>query len=513
MGFFQAVTDFFQSIFMSSSPEVKKRTELHKIENELKALPFQIYKNGMLQPNFAELFRILYENTKPIDDILASTINSENVHRAKLFESQLIITGFSPDTQEKIGKLSYESRKKAVVDSDLPINKVLDSQKHTMESILRQIKTPEFAKIDQTISRLKQLADICRFNYVSVIKVFDSNFDGITSSSFGNVHPALPEQAEPALMDFYYIIGNFELDTAEARAIIALKQLSSGNEVPEKKQQEILHNIKKVICLGKKDPKPVLDTTAYQSNSLKNFIEGFQGKFASDSERIKSEIKDYTVSFEIKELFNDEPILELKTYNAETNSLLRKNTPFSFVWITPLQVIKTFMATYMTEPVMNVLNNIVIDGFFNNSDYKTQFSSIVYAVNEIKQNLSDFENSFDREKKNDAAELTGLIQDSKRDSDFLKKVGVMVDNINDQAHKLVQECSSNFFDLYREIGELIVDAKKSKSDIVSNIKVLLSSTRNRDGSGIIEQQHGNWKLFLKIMKNYAIIGDIEHDHE
>ena len=89
----------------------------------------------------------------------------------------------------------------------------------------------------------------------------------------------------------------------------------------------------------------------------------------------------------------------------------------------------------------------------------------------------------------------------------------MVDNINEQAHKLVQECSSNFFDLYREIGELIVDAKKSKSDIVSNIKVLLSSTRNRDGSGVIEQQHGNWKLFLKIMKNYAIIGDIEHDHE
>ena len=529
MGFLQAVTDFFQSIFMSSSPEVKKRTELHKIENELKALPFQIYKNGMLQPNFAELFRILYENTKPIDDILASTINSENVHRAKLFESQLIVTGFSPDTQEKIGKLSYESRKKAVVDSDLPINKVLDSQKHTMESILRQIKTPEFAKIDQTISRLKQLADICRFNYVSIIKVFDSNFDGITSSSFGNVHPALPEQAEPALMDFYYIIGNFELDTAEARAIIALKQLSSGNEVPEKKQQEILQNlrkinsvftkyltadvIRKVICLGKKDPKPVLDTTAYQSNSLKSFIEGFQGKFASDSERIKGEIKDYTVSFEIKELFNDEPILELKTYNAETNSLLRKNTPFSFVWITPLQVIKTFMATYMTEPVMNVLNNIVIEGFFNNSDYKTQFSSIVYAVNEINQNISDFEDSFDREKKNDAAELTGLIQDSKRDSDFLKKVGVMVDNINEQAHKLVQECSSNFFDLYREIGELIVDAKKSKSDIVSNIKVLLSSTRNRDGSGVIEQQHGNWKLFLKIMKNYAIIGDIEHDHE
>ena len=30
---------------------------------------------------------------------------------------------------------------------------------------------------------------------------------------------------------------------------------------------------------------------------------------------------------------------------------------------------------------------------------------------------------------------------------------------------------------------------------------------------MIEQQQENWKLFLKIMKNYAIIGEIEKDHD
>ena len=41
----------------------------------------------------------------------------------------------------------------------------------------------------------------------------------------------------------------------------------------------------------------------------------------------------------------------------------------------------------------------------------------------------------------------------------------------------------------------------------------MSSTRNRDGSGILEQQYEQWKTFLKIMKNYAIIGDIEKNHD
>ena len=89
----------------------------------------------------------------------------------------------------------------------------------------------------------------------------------------------------------------------------------------------------------------------------------------------------------------------------------------------------------------------------------------------------------------------------------------MVDNINNQAHKLIQETSKILYELYVQIGELIVDSKKSKSDMVSNIKVLLSSARNHDGAGMMEQQYDNWKLFLKIMKNYAIIGDIEKSHE
>lgn len=529
MGLIQAITEFFQSIFMSSSPEVKKKAELRKIETAIKALPSQIYKNGQLQPNFAELFRVLYESTKPIDDIFAATLRSENAQRAKLFEGELVVTGFSIDTQNKLEELSYESRKNAVIDSELPINRVIESQKHSMDSIIRQLNAPEFSKIDDTISRLRQLADICRYNYVDVIHIFDPGFDGITTSNFSAVHAAPPEKLAQPLMDLYYILGNFVLDNAEARAILALKQLSTGHEPSEEEKQEILQHLRKInsvfskyltfdtikniICLARGDPSLSFDTATYKSNSLKTFMETFQNKFNSDSERIKGEIKDYTVSFEIKELFGEQVIQELRTYNAEMNETIRNNSPFSFTWITPMQVLKTFMTVFMTEPVMNVINNIVIEGFFNNAEYKTKFSTVVYAVNEIMQNIQNFEHSFEREQKNDSAELTGLIGDSKHDPGFLKKVGEMVDSINEQAHVIVQNSSKALYELYLHVGEFLTDAKKSKSDLISNIKVLLFSTRNKEGSGAIEQQYEKWELFLKIMKNYAIIGDLGKSHE
>lgn len=171
------------------------------------------------------------------------------------------------------------------------------------------------------------------------------------------------------------------------------------------------------------------------------------------------------------------------------------------------------MSTFITASVKSVLDNIVIEGFFNNQSYKADFSSTIYAVSEIDTLIEEFEKTFERGGKNDTAELRGLVRDSRTNADFLKKVGSMVDNINNQAHKLIQETSKVLYDLYMQMGELIVDSKKSKSDMVSNIKVLLTSARNHDGAGMIEQQYENWKLFLKIMKNYAIIGDIEKRHE
>jgi hypothetical protein len=137
----------------------------------------------------------------------------------------------------------------------------------------------------------------------------------------------------------------------------------------------------------------------------------------------------------------------------------------------------------------------------------------VYACNDIMARLEEFELSFERGKQNDMANIVGLIEDSKRDASFLKQLGTLIDSINNQAHDIIQTESRNIFVLYKQVGELIVDAKKSKPALIQNVKVLMSSTRNRDGSGTLEQQHPAWRTFLRIMKNYAIIGELEDDNQ
>lgn len=527
MSFIQAVTEFFESIFNSSSPEVRKRMELRKIEGELRNHPHSIYKNECLTPNFAELFRILYEITKPISDILDATITSGNAQHDGIFEYQLILTGFSDETQRKLEELSYEARKVEVEESD-NISKTFEMQKRSFETLLKQVNTPEFRKIDETMARARQLADICRYNYVNVIHSFDSDFDGISANSLTNPRDIRPEVISTYLQDLYYLTANLSLNNSVVRAVVALSQLRKGSNLSQTEIDAISSNIKKIssiltkiinpdvlrqiICVAKKDPAFKPKVASYTATAVRKFLDYTQGRFSSDEDRIKTEIKDYTISFELKELFGEVPLLQLKTYNSDMNNLIRACSPYSFAWITPIQTMKTFFNMYYSDSVKNVLNNIVIEGFFNDPSYKSDFSSAVYACEEMSKRLEEFELSFERGNKNDAAQIVGLIEDIKRDSSFQKQLGTLIEGINNQAHTFIQTESKNVFTLYKQISELVIDSKKSKPALISNIKVLMSSARNRDGSGALEQQLGAWKTFLKVMKNYAIIGELDNDN-
>ena len=70
MSFLQKLINLIQSLFQSSSPESQQRQVVKKIEAELRNIAPNLYKNGLIQVNFAETLRVLFDNTKVISDIL-----------------------------------------------------------------------------------------------------------------------------------------------------------------------------------------------------------------------------------------------------------------------------------------------------------------------------------------------------------------------------------------------------------------------------------------------------------
>ena len=525
MGFLQSIIEFLESIFKSNSPEVRRRIEIRKLEAEVKAFQPVIYKNNLFTPNFGEIFRVMYENTKPLGDILMDTICSEDVQRALLFEQQLLLTGFSVENQEKLEGLTYDNRKQEVLHSSQPMNDVLRVQRQRLESLAKELSTPGFLKIDEIIASLHQLADICRYNYMSVIHTFDPEYFGFNPAYTPSFQPAIPETIAGSLQDFYYITAHQSLTSSTIRALCALDELRKGRPLTSEETKQINtyfrkinailtrilnpEMLKKLICIAKKDPEATPQSANYKPASRQKYATYIEEKFVADEKKLKIEIKDITISAEIQKLFASKPLEQLEGYNNDNNANLQQNTSASFAWITPMQVVKTFVKYYLNEPIMALLNDIVIEGFFNNNSSKTDFSSDVFAAGEIPNEFETFEKSFTRGAPNDIAVLEGFIRDSHKDPEFLTRLAGNVDIINKQAHNLIQNATKKLYTLFNQINEMLNDAKKTAPDTITNIKVLLNSSRNRDAAEQLELQFDMWKVFLAIMKNYVLIGDVE----
>ena len=522
MNFFKFFTSIFGNLFKSSSKDGKTKAELKHIENELKLHVPAIYKNGALVANVAEALVLLYVNTKHIEEILSSTIKSADAHRATAFANHLIMTGFTTETLELQESLSFESRKAAVIMARNE-GKVFDEQAKAFEHFLKTFEQEEFTKINSIIAKLYQLFDICRFNFIGAIKAFAPNFSEPADLEKSEIKNLPIHELETTLMDLYFVSHDFQITSSMAKAIVALATIHAGERKID--QDKILDNLKRIsyvfkhilqptsvrqlVMLCKQDPALVLEEGQYTSTALANYVGHIKKQFEVDTNRIRMEVQDEIVASEINSLFRDRELEILDGYNAEQNEYLLLNGTPAFSLITPMQILKTFLSIYVGSHIQALLNDIVIEGFFYNGTYKTDFSTAVFSALEAHERLKNFESSFDRNSANDIAVIRGYVADAQGNPEFLNRLTKAISGINTDARKLLQEEVSHLLNLYRFLSDMLEDSKLINPVNITNIKVLLASSRNKDNAALLESQLQDWQLFFDIMRNYVVVGETE----
>ena len=173
MSFIQSISDFLESIFKRSSPEVQKKQQLKKLEAELREFQPVIYKNGNLQPNFAEAIYSLYKNTKVLDDLFSLTVSSSDIPRQHRFEAQLILTAYSNEYSGIIESLSFDARKEEIMNEPQNQDRIYIHQRTQCEKVIKELNSENFRRVDKDILSLRQLVDFCHIMFVPILQIFD----------------------------------------------------------------------------------------------------------------------------------------------------------------------------------------------------------------------------------------------------------------------------------------------------------------------------------------------------
>jgi hypothetical protein len=410
--------------------------------------------------------------------------------------------------------LSFENLKKEREEAE-DIDAVFEVQRQRLDSFLEMLTSPSFLKIETIFAQLEQLSDICRNNYVTPLSLFDTNFNAGDPKYKPAFSPVPLSDLESFIADFAYLIGNFTITEPMSNAVIALSKMSRKS-VDEglvlSYLQKINSAFKTVLAnetllnlyrIAKNDSKAKVEKCRYTGDVISRYSGTVSGEFKTNQQRLKIETVNAEIALQFPELFINKELVVLNGYNDETNATFQKTSLPGFLWILPMQVLKTFFNTYFNPQTQQLLNDIIEEGFFCDLTFKSVFTALLEECSEIEGQIMRFEESFNKENENYEKLIADYLQSYGKNNASNKKLSEIVDTINICAKEIIQNAAISFRDFEEKITELFSDARRSEALYVTNIKGILSSPRNHEKGEMFERQLQRWPIFISIMQNYA----------
>lgn len=527
-----SLQDFFEGLFFSSSPEYQKKKQLKVYAMEIKKLNPRLYRTDkILLPAFASLLYQLYHFLQPIKAILDKTVNSADLRICEKYQDMFFEAAFSEEQKEQRKAFSFQMRNQILskCKNYQEMEQRIQEQIHNFKSFIQIAQTPAFKTREEDLIRLFYLSDLCNFDYAAFLNRFNKNLQltaatppSISQDSFEEVYAG---DVTKNLLDLQFIIQHVIITPAIINDVIFLAR-NSGNTTDdaaqklEKTLQEIENMLSKqlkrtsipiMLKLIKDDPNFEEKLTVAEAKPLREYIDRINDGFQADSKRLLKVMKETNIAGLIEKCFGDAPLKPLEGYNDTINDAIQNLSTISFDWVKPLELLKAFTERYFETYYKTFLQSLLIEGFFANKQVEGQYAAIYRSCEILLNKIKAFEQLFKPKGQCNIQEIQGYIAEIEKGKDLKKQLQKIVEIANMQAKAIVQMGSKAYLDLYTFTEHLLEDIKAPTPELITNIKSISVSSKNKDSFARLETDMQVFKIFLEIMKNYAVFGSIDKE--
>ena len=231
--------------------------------------------------------------------------------------------------------------------------------------------------------------------------------------------------------------------------------------------------------------------------------------FQADSKRLLKITKETNITGLIEKCFGSDQLKPLDGYNDTVNDAIQNLSNISFDWVKPMQLLKSFTEMYFETHFKTFLRSLLIEGFFANKQVEGQYAAIYRSCEMLLGKIKNFEQLFKPKGQCNLIEIQGYIAEIEKGKDMKKQLQKIVEIANMQAKTVVQTGSKAYADLFAFTEHLLEDIKAPTPELITNIKALAVSSKNKESFACLEQDRHIFAMFLEIMKNYAVFGSVE----
>ena len=525
-----AIKDFFEGLFFPSSPEYQKKWQLKTYAAELRKLNPPLYRTGeILLPAFGALLYQLYHFLQPVKAILDKTVNSPDIRAAEKYRDIFFEAILSEEQVKQRRSFTFQERSilLSTCKSYQETEHKLQEQIHGFKNFMRIFTEPAFRTREQELIKLFFLSDLCDFDYAAFLNRFNNNLQLTAGTaapiSQDNFEEVFAKDVIKNLLDFQFIVRNVAITQTTIDNIIFLaRSLENFTDETGVKLEKTLNTVETLLAnrlkrttipiilkLINDDPNFEEKITVSESKPLQEYVDRMTENFQADSKRLLKITKETNITGLIEKCFGSGQLKPLDGYNDAINDAIQNLSTISFDWVKPMQLLKSFTEMYFETHYKTFLRSLLIEGFFANKQIEGQYAAIYRSCEILLGKIKNFEQLFKPKGQCNLIEIQGYITEIEKGKDMKKQLQKIVEIANMQAKAVVQTGSKAYADLYAFTEHLLEDIKAPTPELITNLKALVVSSKNKESFTRLEQDRHIFAMFLEIMKNYAVFGSLE----
>lgn len=508
---------YLKHLITGDTEGLLKLRELSLIYKQFKSAKYKfITKDKILTQLFLNKMYSLYVNTMSFKNLLENSIFSSEEKRSQLFLAYLIESNLPSEIISKKEKFSKDSMWKKIVESDNPnkVIKEIEQEFNLYRNYFTRYNMPKFEAEYQTLYKLYNLAT---FNFETFFLKFDSSFS-TASGNPPNYSPVSGVDLLNELKDLYFLIASLPQKVDLTNCLTRLNaRINEDNYKNITKSQIVaINNIYKMAS-DEFSPERLLNLCKFISEDLKlkipiefkhvsiidKFRKEMEEKFLKTKDVILEKYSEQSLLADIRSLFKNKELLKINGYTDELVNTLESNNFDSISGIQAFKITKTFLFENYEHEIKDIINTLILEGFFNEKEYQTEFSNVFFAVNEFKENFTAQEELIATSPSYSFRVLQTFTLKSTNSNDA--KVKKVIEVINEKIQSINKRSGELFYSLGNKIYEILQDYKSQKPVRISNIKVI-KGVQNREFINQLLQGYNDIAKYIKIIKNFVTIG-------
>ncbi len=470
-GLFERVFGIF---FSSSDPEVEKRRQLKAIAKDLAKSKYKWYKPHSEEalPGMGKFFYEIYKVVGAAQVILA------NASQSVVLRNILVEMSLSPNQVKLKERLSEESVKERAASTS---PKELGLQiKDELGAFMADFDGEKIKKIDTWYSQLQLMANFVSFDFLFLLKKFDSGIPERTFNYTPKYETIRGEYVLEDLKDFAAVAYSLPLDAEWSHIFAFVKEFREVEPVAMGSWNKLINALgelrrsgylEQVIRHLGKDPAYTVRPVTVSERIVDTYIQKMKTQTEMTVQQIQQDNKNSKVNELLRQIFGTESIVRLKNYAERANAGFEKKMLGGYLYVEELNYMKAFLIDYFKRDIRSLTDLFLVRGKWSIPTMSTGYSGSFHALLELSDEITAFDDSL-AEDDDLGAKLRTMLSRADRDKEVVKQIRTQLKDINEKALKFLSTGTQHLIIIARNLKNILEDYEKTPHGLISNWKEL-----------------------------------------